>query len=135
MKIFTYIKYYFFIFAATKKEKMKKAILFFSLLAFVAVVSCSKSDSSPAESNGTQFKFISLTPSDSVMTVNNIITITANATGTGLKFKWSADYGTFIGSGSSVQWTVCHSDDFKITCEVTDANGNLDKKETTVHVR
>ncbi|MCX6243285.1 MAG: hypothetical protein NTU98_01155 [Bacteroidetes bacterium] len=114
---------------------MKKTILFISLLAFVAVVSCSKSSSTPTESNGSTFKFVSLTPSDSIMTVNGILTIMANATGTGLKFKWTADYGTFIGSGSSVQWTVCHSDNFHIQCEVTDANGNSDKKETIIHVR
>jgi hypothetical protein len=114
---------------------MKKTILLISIFACVIIVSCSKSSSTPAENNGMEFKFVSLTPSDSVMTVNGIITITAHATGTGLKYKWTSEYGTFIGSGSSVQWTVCHSDDFKIDCEVTDGNSNSDKKETRIHVR
>lgn len=105
------------------------------MLAFIAVVSCSKSNSAPSENDGSAFKFISLAASDTTMTVNGVLTITATATGSGLKYKWTADYGTFIGNGSSVQWTVCHSDDFYIGCEVTDGSGNSGKKEIRIHVR
>lgn len=134
MKFPTYVDRIITIFAAIKMIMMKKTILFLSLLVFMALISCSKSDSG-GENKGTEFKFVSLVSADSVMTVNGITTVTANATGTGLKYKWSADYGTFIGSGSSVQWTVCHADDFHIRCQVTDANGNTDQKEIKIHVR
>ena len=114
---------------------MKKILLYSSILVLIAIVSCSKSKSSPGESNGPKFNFISLTASDSTMTVNGVLAITATATGSGLKYKWSSDYGTVIGSGSSVQWTVCHPDDFYIGCEVTDGSGNSGKKEIKIHVR
>lgn len=114
---------------------MKKILLLVSLFSLTVLISCSKSSPAPPGNNGTEFKYISLVPKDTAIQVNGITTITANATGSGLSYKWTASYGTFIGSGSSVQWTVCHSDKFKITCEVKDDNGHSDSKEIYIHAR
>jgi hypothetical protein len=114
---------------------MKKILLLLSVLSFLVLISCSKSDPAPSGSNGNEFKFVSLVPKDTVIQVNGITTITATATGSGLTYKWTASYGTFVGSGSTVQWTVCHSDKFRITCEVKDNNGNTDSKEIYIDAR
>jgi len=45
-----------------------------------------------------------------------------------------ATYGTFVGSGNTVQWTVCHADNFIITCEVVDKNNHSDTKSVTIKV-
>jgi hypothetical protein len=114
---------------------MKKILLLVSLFSLIVLISCSKSSPSPATSNGNEFKFISLEPADTAIKVNGITTITANATGSGLTYKWTASYGTFVGNGSKVQWTVCHSDKFRITCEVKDDNGHSDSKDIYIHAR
>lgn len=114
---------------------MKQILLLISLFSLMVLISCSKSSPAPSGSNGTEFNFISLVPKDTAIQVNGITTITANATGSDLSYKWTASYGTFIGSGSTVQWTVCHSDKFRITCEVKDDNGHSDSKEIYIHAR
>lgn len=113
---------------------MKKLFYLITIFVVVSMISCSKS--SPSENNnpGTEFKFISLVPQDTVLQVNGITNITANATGSGLTYRWTASYGSFIGSGSTVKWTVCHSDVFTITCEVKDGNGHSDSKTVSINV-
>jgi hypothetical protein len=99
----------------------------------VFIASCSKKDNTvPEPAAGSNFKFASLTPTDTLVKVNSYITITANATGDGLAYKWTASYGTFVGSGSTVQWTVCHKAKFTITCEITDQYDHTDTKTIAV---
>ena len=105
------------------------------MMVLVSIVSCKKSESTPSPSAGNDFKFVSLVAADTVMTVNAVTTITANATGQGLSYKWTAEYGTFIGSGNSVQWTVCHSDKFKITCEITDEANHTESKDVYIRTQ
>ena len=112
---------------------MRYTLYIFALIAGLALLSCSKSKTDPIN-NGTEFKFVSLVPNDTVLPVNGLTTIKASATGTGLTFHWTASYGTFIGSGATVQWTVCHADKFTITCQVTDNSGNADTKEVKINV-
>jgi hypothetical protein len=112
---------------------MKNIIYIFTILTAVLIISCSKS--TPAPDNGTEFKFTSLISQDSVIAVNGVTTITATATGSGLTYHWTASYGSFIGSGSKVKWTVCHSDKFTITCDVKDDQGHLDSKTISVNAR
>jgi hypothetical protein len=111
---------------------MKKIIYLVSILVAVLIISCSKSTSTPE--NNTPLKFTSLILQDTVLAVNGITNITANATGSGLTYKWTASYGSFIGSGSSVKWTVCHSDKFTISCEVKDDQGHSESKTVSINV-
>jgi hypothetical protein len=68
------------------------------------------------------------------MKVNGLLTFTADASGDGITYHWSATYGTFVGSGATVNWTVCHSATFVITCEVKDSAGNSVKKQRSIKV-
>lgn len=97
----------------------------------MAVACSKKSDSS---GSNTPLVFSSLNASDSTMVVNGLVTLIANASGDGLSYHWTASYGSFVGSGASVKWTVCHADNFVITCEVKDANGNSATKQRTISV-
>jgi hypothetical protein len=103
---------------------MKKRFTFIMLLAVITLACKKNDDSKPSNSQPAEFSFTSLTATDTVMQVNAVTTLTAIATGEGLSYNWSCDYGTFVGSDSCVQWTVCHSDKFKITCVVKDKNNN-----------
>jgi hypothetical protein len=111
---------------------MKHALIFIAGLLIVLSTACSKKDENSTPT--VPLVFNSLEVSDSVMTVNGILTCTASATGDGISYHWSATYGSFVGSGSTVSWTVCHADNFVITCEVKDSAGNSAKKQRTVRV-
>jgi hypothetical protein len=108
---------------------MKNLISILFLSALVIMAACSKSTTTPDP--GT-LKFNSLTAADSVIRVNDITTIIADAKGDGLKYTWTASYGTFVGSGSTVQWTVCHEDKFSISCLVTDQYNHSETKTIVV---
>ncbi|MCX6280161.1 MAG: hypothetical protein NT004_19025 [Bacteroidetes bacterium] len=109
---------------------MKKIFAIICLISVIlSGVSCSKKESAPS---ATVLTFNSLAAVDTVIKVNDITTITANAIGDGVTYKWSATYGTFIGSGAQVQWTVCHEAKFTITCEVTDQNNNSQTKQIVI---
>ncbi len=114
---------------------MRKALAFICLLAIVIFTSCNKTETNPEPDSGLNFQFTSLVAADTVLKVNDITTITAQATGNGLTYKWTASYGTFIGSGSSVQWTVCHRDKFTINCEVTDEYNHSETKSVIVRTQ
>ena len=111
---------------------MRKIFTILVMTSVVVFFACGKSSTTPS-ANGTTLKFENLAAADTVLKVNGITTITAKVTGDGLTYKWTASYGTFIGSGSKVQWTVCHSDKFSITCEVKDQNNKSDSR--TIYIR
>ena len=110
---------------------MKHFLLISGVVLIVALASCKKSSTTPDSSSGT-FKFTSIVANDTVILVNEVTTLTANATGEGLTYTWTCDFGTFIGSGNTVQWTVCHADNFIINCTVTDKNSNSASKAITI---
>jgi hypothetical protein len=114
---------------------MTKYILSTLIIITLIVASCSKkeeiTDPGPQPA---QFEYKSLEAQDTVMNLTDINTVIATASGDGLTYHWSASYGNFIGSGSSVQWTVCHADKFRITCEVRDQYGHSESKDVYVRV-
>lgn len=115
---------------------MKKTILLLIVSAIMLSYSCKKKDDSGVQ---TPFSYSSLTSSDSIVVVNNALRIVATATGDGLKYSWVStdldgnNYGTIIGSGNDVQWSVCHESRFKVTCTIVDKYNNSDSK--TVYIR
>jgi len=113
---------------------MKNILLILGLGILVTFMACKKSSTTPPDGL-TTLKFTSLVAKDTLIKVNDVTTITANATGEGLTYTWTADFGTFIGSGNTVQWTVCHSDKFTITCKVTDKNNLADTKHVVITSR
>jgi len=110
---------------------MKKFLIFSGVVLMVALAACQKSTSTPDNSSGA-FKFTTLVANDTVIKVNEITTLIATATGEGLTYTWTCDFGTFIGSGNTVQWTVCHADNFTINCTVTDKSNNSASKNIVI---
>ncbi len=112
---------------------MKKIGLVVTMLV-VLLVACKKKDNN-GPITGQPFKFISLSASDTSIAVNGLTTLTAVATGDGLTYTWSALYGTIIGSGAVVQYTVCHADNFKVMCVIKDVNNNTLKDSIYINVK
>jgi hypothetical protein len=110
---------------------MKQFLLISGVVLMVALAACHKNSTTPDNNNGT-LKFTSLVANDTVIKINEITTLTATATGEGLTYTWTCDFGTFIGSGNTVQWTVCHADNFTINCMVTDKNSNSASKTIVI---
>ena len=136
--IFLYVKNNIYTFVTNKLNRitMMKNAFILLVLTGLFISACSKKDE--VNDPGTQqtpFEYKSLVAQDTTMTLTDINTITATAAGDGLTYHWTASYGNFIGSGSSVQWTVCHSDKFRITCEVTDQYGHSESRDVYVNVR
>jgi len=94
----------------------------------VIIISCKKEKKSDELDTSKPLNFISLVASDSTILVNSTTKITATATGDELIYIWSCEWGTFIGSGSVVDWTVCHADTFNVKCEVKDKYNNSESK-------
>jgi hypothetical protein len=111
---------------------MRNVVIIICLVTFVVLASCSKSETTPDPAAGSNFKFSSLVAADTLLKVNAITTITANATGDGLTYTWTASYGTFVGSGATVQWTVCHKSTFNINCLVKDQYNHSETKTIVV---
>ncbi|MEI8005548.1 MAG: PKD domain-containing protein [Bacteroidota bacterium] len=111
---------------------MKRYIVILFSVFLIVAVSCSKKSDSAGSS--TPLVFTNLNASDSTMAVNGLISFSATASGDGLTYHWTASYGSFVGSGASVKWTVCHADNFTVTCEVKDANGNSASKTRIIRV-
>jgi hypothetical protein len=111
---------------------MRNFIAIICLFSFVMLTACNKSKTTPDSGTGSTFKFSSLVAADTVIKVNDITTITATATGDALTYKWTASYGTFVGSGATVQWTVCHQSSFNISCLVTDQYNHSETKTIIV---
>lgn len=107
---------------------MKQFLLFSLVVLMVAFAACHKSSTPTPDNSSGAFKFSSLVANDTVIRVDEITTLTATATGSELTYTWTCDFGTFIGSGNTVQWTVCHADNFTINCTVTDKNKNSASK-------
>jgi len=110
---------------------MKQAIVISLLVAIAFFTACKKSSSTDTPAD-TPLVFSSLTAADTLVKVNQLTTITAAANGDGLTYKWTASYGTFVGSGATVQWTVCHASRFTITCEVKDKYNHAEKKTIAI---
>ncbi len=115
---------------------MKKLLLLLVASTFILCYSCKKKDTN---TQTTPFVFSSLTASDTIVVVNASLHIVAVASGDDLTYSWtSADmdgnnYGTIIGSGSDVQWSICHSSHFKVNCTVADKYNNSGTKSVYIH--
>ena len=114
---------------------MKRYFIVIVFISAAVLSSCKKEESIIDPGNQpAKFEYKSLVAQDTIMTLTDINVIIASASGDGLSYHWTASYGNFIGSGSSVQWTVCHADKFRITCEVRDQYGHSESKDVYVRV-
>jgi hypothetical protein len=115
---------------------MRKLLLLLVVSSLILVFSCKKKDST---TETTPFIYKSLAASDTVVVVNSVYHIVATASGDDLKYSWESkdmddnNFGNIIGSGNDIQWSVCHTSKFKVSCTVTDKYSNSESK--TVYIR
>jgi hypothetical protein len=119
---------------------MKNFILISLALILLITFSCKKNDDEKAK---TPFEFNGLVASSTTPLINDVITVDATAKGDGLTYSWSEHeeggtipYGTLtVVSDGHIQWTVCHSAVFVITCKVEDMYGNSKEDSLYIHVQ
>lgn len=67
-----------------------------------------------------------------------MIHIVAVVGGDDLKYTWLStdldgnNYGTIIGSGNDVQWSICHTARFRVTCTVSDKYDHSESKSVLI---
>jgi len=80
----------------------------------------------------------SVVAADSVVSSLGTTTVTCTATdadGDTLTYSWSADDGSFSGSGASVTWKAPSAEDtYRVDVEVSDGNGGTDSGSTNIIV-
>ena len=116
---------------------MKKLLLLLLISGILIGYSCKKKDNSSG--NPTPFAYKSLSATDTLLAINALTHIVADVSGDGLTYSWESsdldgnNYGTIIGSGNDVQWSVCHSSRFKVSCTITDKYSNSGTKTVYIH--
>lgn len=103
----------------------------FILLCVIFMFSCKKDDNSISQ-DPTPFSYTSLTTADSLIVINGTTQVTAVASGDDLTYTWTYTAGAIIGSGAIVDYTVCHSGTFKVSCEVKDKYDHSETKYVTI---
>ena len=147
MNLLQWLKFWFFVQHAVFKKELTlvleniimiifvkmiimKQFFLFCFLSFI-LFSCKKT-----EVTNEPFEFISLSCADSVPLVNTLTTITAEAKGTELTYRWSFEpVGTIVGSGHQVQYTICHATKVYITCDVSNSENKTLSKTIEINVK
>ncbi|MEI7595877.1 MAG: hypothetical protein WCK02_09035 [Bacteroidota bacterium] len=112
---------------------MKKLFILL-ILSSVFFYSCKK-DKKEIPTNATKLEFTSLAAEDTTLAINEYTKIHAIATGDELQYKWTFSGGAIVGSGKDVEWSVCHSDIFTISCEVVDKYDNKVSKSIKIYAK
>ena len=97
------------------------------LLVGLFIVSCNKDKKTAS----TPLVFSSLKAVADSVKVDSLLQVRAVATGDNVSYTWESD-GNIVGSGSNVNFTICHASTFYIKCTVTDAAANTDSKTISV---
>ncbi len=105
---------------------MKVKLLFPVLFLSLFIVSCKKD-----KATTTPLVFSSLTAEADSVAVNALLKIDAVATGDNLTYTWEST-GNIVGTGATVNFTICHSDVFTVKCTVTDNASNSASKTISV---
>lgn len=108
-----------------------KNILFGLLLLGIFFCQCSSDDDTEALDD---LKYISLVIEKDTIMAGDQVKITATATGSELKYYWSATKGDILGSGAEVTYasSPCHIGTNTITCKIT--NGSTQEETKTIDV-
>jgi hypothetical protein len=109
------------------------------LVILLFLFSCERKDDVPEMNNNNNdnpLVFYSLTTDKDTVTAGETATITALATGSNLKYAWSATAGSILGSGNKVSYASCSCNAGKniITCTVTDVYNDSDSKAVSIFV-
>ena len=117
--------------------KKKVFVSYFMALIVVLSISCKKKEDNPDPDQRKTLVFNSLTASDTSIVLGNYTTLTAVADGDELTYIWGSEsgFGTVVGSGAVVQWSVCHADRFWVYCDVQDKYGDKLRKTIRISVK
>lgn len=106
---------------------MKKLITAAILLFGVFVCGCSEDE---ATTPNNDLNYISLEIANDTIFAGDEVKVKATATGSNLKYFWSASKGDILGSGTEITYasSPCHTGTNQITCKIT--NGNQEETKT-----
>ena len=116
---------------------MKRISILALTICVIAIIACKKTDTIIPE-NALPLKFISLIKTQDTVKVNVNDTLIALASGEEVSYAWTSDsgFGTFLplNGSNKVLFSVCHQDNFVVTCKITDKYNRTDSKKITVNV-
>lgn len=112
-----------------------KTLLLSSIFAIIILGGCKKKEETKPTS--TPLAYASLSAEQTTIAIGATTKITANATGDGLTYIWSASAGDIIGSGSQITYgaPTCCAGLNEIICIVKDSGGNEASKSITINVQ
>ncbi len=115
------------------KATFSAIILTGFLICFFA---CDKDDNDVNNDNGDKVPLVfeSLVAENDTIISGETVKITATATGKDLKYNWSANTGSILGSGHQVDLatTPCVPEEITVTCTVKDAYNQSDTKTVKI---
>jgi hypothetical protein len=115
-----------------KQEVMKNYyIILLPLLVLLSLSSCKKQ----VDEEYQPLVFKSLFSSSSTMSPGGDVGITADVTGTQVKYYWSYNSGSISGGGDHIQYTNIEQGSYMIICTVVDGAGEVGQKEVTITVQ
>jgi hypothetical protein len=115
---------------------MKTRIIFpLAVMLLLSVFAGCKKEKTQPVSN--PLNYTAIVAQQTTIAIGATTTITANATGDGLSYTWSASAGDIIGSGSQITYgaPTCCAGQNTITCVVKDSGGNQQSKSVTITVQ
>ncbi len=114
-----------------EKYRVKLLAAFFISFVFV-IFACDKDDNNKGEK--VPLVFESLVAENDTIISGETVTITATATGKDIKYHWSANTGSIIGSGYQVNiaTTPCVPEEITVSCTVKDAYDQSETKSVTI---
>lgn len=123
------------IFVNQVDETFMKLLNYILIFSFAALVSCRKPPApdnpviEPVPDHSTVTPLIPLVfdrieTNDTIVKVQAKARITAIASGDSITFAWTSEATLIPVNDTSVLFTICHEDRFKVTCVVTDRYDN-----------
>lgn len=111
---------------------IKKIAIIFTILILTATA-CSKEENGDTEE---PLAYESLTAVKTTLKPGETTRIKAVATGSNLKYIWTATQGDILGSGAEVTYapSICHVGTNQVSCEVTGGKNQSGKKTIQIHV-
>jgi hypothetical protein len=120
----------------------KKILLAITILFSVFTISCHKERHMPGShddhhQDANNLSFTSLKAEKGLIGTKEETEVTATATGKDLQYNWKASAGKLLGQGHKVIFAGSHCcmGENKITCTVTDTDGNTLSKVVTIKVQ
>lgn len=112
---------------------MIKRLTFAFFVLILATTACSKEENGDSEE---PLVYASLTAIKTTLKPGETTRINAVATGSNLKYIWTATQGDILGSGAEVTYapSICHVGMNQVSCEITGGKNQSEKKTIQIQV-